>query len=114
MKQSMESESVRQDLATEQQDETDCCTYNKAMNRISNLFTSTYLLLLKTFHLPDKMHSKTGNDLNVRYTKPNQKFDQNDFISHWLGLYSSYVNMYNHIILIIIMLLLLLIHFSRV
>ena len=65
MLQSMESESVGQDLATEQQDEMDCCTYNKGMNRISNLFTRTYLLLLKTFHLPDKMHSKTGNDLNV-------------------------------------------------
>ena len=36
-------------------------------------------------------------------------------LTHWLGLHSSYVNMYNHIILIIIMLLLLLLsRFSRV
>ena len=66
MLQFMGPQRIGHDLATEQQqDEMDCCTYNKGMNRISNLFTSTYLLLLKTFHLPDKMHGKTGNDLNV-------------------------------------------------
>ena len=63
MLQSMGSQRIGHDLATEQQDEMDC--YNKGMNRNSNVFTSTYLLLLKTFHFPDKMHSKTGNDLNV-------------------------------------------------